>query len=512
VGEFGEMWEISKKLFVIILSVALASNGFASSSDGFDLNRPLSENEGSRVDALNLARPDISTFSTEVVHEGKALTVDIARGQVGSHELTKIVQVFRMMEPQIRKAYELDPNLKIKFYHITDSSNHTYVPATEILDFLESISKGVLHENIRIDQTTADKLKAALGSIFDQTSRSDLYWGMARLAGGGSSSIFSFYFSNLPLPAALFVGVAVSGAGSAAIGIFIEKFTGWLDHNVVDPTKNIRNRLGSIETYMLLSPALIALTSQHVNNIESALLIAGTATASVIVQNVYHTIRKVSPNAAMWYKWYATEVLFVSAPSIALNLLGYGAANLTATVTTAFYAGLLTTVSQGVWDILITKMRKPFLEAAIQRDLSEFAERFNGKSVLSIRADQMKNITSMDQLIAVTSGKDVTKMTESEYRAIAHKYENEVRERFKKFYYFASAWSVASAMAMTAGANAGNAALTNGGTLGLVVLGISGFSTWLFVKIKNRYSATTKPVAVSKRMETPANACKRDLF
>jgi hypothetical protein len=484
------MREFLKQAIAIFLSLSLAMPVYA--TDDFereapDLGANLIANESDAFNRLKLSNPAVATYSTTVQHEGKILEVSVARGEVAGHEINKVIKIFKMMEPDIRKAHALDPNTKFQFFHITDTrhENAQYLAATEILDFLKTIDAGTSGETVRIDNNVVDKFKKAFGSIFDQTSTSDIYWGMLRLAGSGTSSTFSFFVAGFPIPVSLIVGAAVTGGSSATIGILIEKFTGWLDNNKVDPN-NKMNRIGSIETYMLLSPVLIPLSAYGINNVESAMLLAGTATLSVLVQNIYFMVKKRSPNAAMWYKWLATEVLFVTVPTVALNLMGYQATDVVAAVMTAFKSGTLGTLAQGVWEIFLTKVRKPFLEAAILKDLAEMSERFNGRRVFSLSRQEMQGIKTMEELKAKLGGKNILDISESEYKAIAHKAENEVRARFKKYFYFASLWSVASAMAMTAGGYSGNSALYYTGMAGIFMLGLSGAGTWLKVHLKNK--------------------------
>lgn len=61
----------------------------------------------------------------------------------------------------------------------------------------------------------------------------------------------------------------IVGAGSGSIGLFLQKYTSWLIDNKVTP-KNTRryNKIGSIETYMLLSPILIPIQGAGWNTLE----------------------------------------------------------------------------------------------------------------------------------------------------------------------------------------------------------------------------------------------------
>src|SRR5690606_32833111 len=142
------------------------------------------------------------------------------------------------------------------------------------------------------------------------------------------------------------------------------------------------------------------------------MLLTGSAAATVVVQNVYHQIKKRSPQAAMWYKWYAVEALFLSMPYLMMPMWDIYTKSAVETITSTFLFSLYSTASQGIWDIFITKLRKPHLEAAIKKDLAEMAERLKGV--------------------------DTTNMTPREIDAITKREEFKVREPYKKYFFAAS--------------------------------------------------------------------------
>lgn len=191
-------------------------------------------------------------------------------------------------------------------------------------------------------------------------------------------------------------------------------------------------------------------------------IIAGGAALSVVVQNAYYFIKKRSPTAAMWYKWYATEALFLTAASFALPFFDQPINDPWKSAATLLVTALLSTASQGVWDILLTDhLRKPRLEAAIRKDLSELAEK-----------------TSK------------TLITDEKYKEVVlnhknnKKHELDVRKVFNRYFYAASLVSVLSAIAMTMGSNKSIDLLFLAGKAGLFTLGVTGAATWAYVWVK----------------------------
>ena len=473
-----------KKLIalLVVFSITLPQNLFANSPTDGDGNK--NELSQERLDFQRILTPavmneigvapdSIQTINTTGVLNGLKTDIDLIRGEFESKDFDKFIKILKKLEPQIRRAYELDPSTKFQFLYASGpNEKEMRIEAQEVLNLLSDIEKNISVTKETISLERIKKMKDFFVNAFDQTSKSDIYWALARLAFGGSSATLSFYVgSQLPLPASMFLGYAVLGAGSGGIGLFIEKFTGWLDNNTIDPTKprTLRSRISSVESFMFMSPLLIGLQDTGVFTVEGAGLMAGTAGAVAVIQNVYYMIKRKSPHAAMWYKWYATEAAFLTAPYLIAPAFDIYAENLMATVSSTFLTSLFSTASQGVWDVFITNIRKPYLEAAMRKDAAELANRLQGIDITKIDPRELDRITKVE--------------------------ENKVRERFKKYYFFASIWSVTSAVTSNTGVYMGIPALIYAGTGGLAVLGASGVTTWAYVKY--RKNKNSRPIIKS---------------
>lgn len=477
----GKVSGISKKLnksfkqftaLLLVLSLTIPQNLFANNAaDGedksplpaerLDFNKALSSEDLARI---GVEHGSLQTMNTTGSLKGMKVDLDVIRGEFKGEDSSKLIRVLKQLEPEIRQAYALDPATKFQFIYIADErEKEVRFEALEIINFLESINNQTEVTTEKVKFSTAEKLRNVFTSMFDKTSKSDIYWSLARLAGGGTSATLSFYLgSDMPLPVSLFLGYGVLGAGSAGIGLFIEKFTGWLEHNAPTPRKGARNYLGSVETYMLLSPALIGLQNNGLMSVEGAALLAGTAGVAAIVQTVYYTIKKRFPTAAMWYKWYATEALFLTVPYLIMPSWDIYTSNIFLTIQSTFLTALFSTMSQGVWDVLLTKkIRAPVLQKAIAQDVSELSQRLSGRSL-----------------------NDILNMSHTELNKIVHQEEFKVRERFKKWFFLASIVSVTSAVATNTGVYMGIDALKVGGMAGLALLGVSGLGTWSYLNNK----------------------------
>src|SRR5690606_36931976 len=126
------------------------------------------------------------------------------------------------LEPQIKKAYELNPNVRFQFNYITAEGNNTLdVQAEELLDVLKSIDPRTKTLEEKINSNVASKLKSILSKTFssqtyvnatqhafDKTTRSDVMWSLMRFTFAGGASTFSFTLSDIPLPTALALGIS----------------------------------------------------------------------------------------------------------------------------------------------------------------------------------------------------------------------------------------------------------------------------------------------------------------
>jgi len=402
----GNLSGVSKKLnnslkqftaLLIVFSLVIPQNLFANSSgDGdsssslpaerLDFNKALSNEDLAKI---GVEHGSVQTINTTGSFKGMKVDIDVIRGEFKGEDSGKLIRLLKQLEPEIRQAYALNPETKFQFVYVADEKEKEIrFEALEIINFLESINNQTEITTEKIKSSTAEKFKSLFAKMFDKTSKSDFYWSLARFAGGGTSATLSFHLgSGMPLPVSLFLGYGVLGGGSAGIGLFIEKFTGWLEHNAPTPKKGARNYLGSIETYMLLSPALIGLQNNGLMSVEGAGLIAGSAAVATIVQSVYYTIKKRYPTAAMWYKWYATEALFLTVPYLIMPSWDIYTSNIIMTIQSTFLTALFSTMSQGVWDVLLTKkVRAPVLQKAIEKDISELSQRLSGKTLNEILA------------------------------------------------------------------------------------------------------------------------------
>jgi hypothetical protein len=485
---------------MIVFSLVVPQNLFANPAGGdgtnvkvelaperLDFNKALTPAE---MNEIGIEDGSVYTLNTTGELNGMKVDLDVIRGQFKAEDADKLVKVLQQLEPEIRSAYELDPNTKFMFVYVADEKEKQIsIQAKEILDLLSGINKNVSVTEEKIKFSTAEKLRKAFSSVFDKTSKSDLYWSLARFAGGGTSATLSFHLgSGLPLPVSLFLGYAVLGAGSAGVGLFIEKYTGWLVNNAADPSRGIKNYLGSVETYMFLSPVLIGLQSTGVLSVEGAALIGGTVGGATLVQSAYYTLKKRFPKVAMWYKWYATEALFLTIPYLIAPSWDIYAENILTTIQSTFLTALFSTMSQGVWDVLLTdKIRAPLLQEAMKKDVMNLSERLSGSRI----SDEKFSDIVLDH-------------------KANHEEEFKVRQRFKKFYFLASFVSVSSAVATNTGVYMGMHALKIAGISGLTVLGLSGAVTWAYVKYKNYKASkarTTNVVDFVSKKSEPILAC-----
>lgn len=465
---------------LIVLTTAIPQNLFANPTSG-DKGETPSTLAPERIDfqkaltSEELAKHGVQPGTVEYFNststiQNQKVDIDVIKGFLPGSHANILVDIMMELEPELRQSIELMPDTKIEFVNTSDPSQKKIsVHAQDILDILEKI-KSVNKTDYKIPNSLAAEYAELLTNmfkgtvkIFDKTTGQDVFWSFLRVAGSGGITTIGFTVGNIPLPVSAFIGGVVIGGGSGGIGLFLEKFTGWLENNKVTPENTRRyNRIGSVETYMLLSPVLIGLQATGINTIEGAGLIAGTAAASVVIQNVYFFIKKRSPRAAMWYKWYATEALFLSAISYAMPAFGIYSKDVFKTIQNAFVTALMSTSSQGVWDILLTDyIRKPLLQEAIRKDISDLAERISK-----------------------------TPFTEEQFRQIManrkerYAEENLVRKKFKKYFYFASLASVLSAAAKIVGESNGIPIMETVGNGGLVVLGTSGAVKWASVWFK----------------------------
>lgn len=454
---------------LIIFSIAIPQNLFANNS---------SDGDGSRSPGIDFSviPTEALAGSTQTINTvgevgGQKYNIDVIQGTIPADKSELLIEVIKSLEPQLQKIVKYEPNTKIKFISALEGEGSQEMTAAQLLEVLRQINPKAIEKTSIPPNLLAEYKELMINffygtkNIFNKTSKNDLSWAFARLIGSGTGTTLGFYYgSGFPLPTSLLLATIIGG-GSASIGVFLQKFTGWLENNKVTPENKRRyNRIGSVETYMLLSPILIGIQDVGFNTPEGAALLAGTAALSVVVQNIYFYIKQRSPKAAMWYKWYATEILFLSASPFVLPFLDQPSEQAWKAAATLFTTALWSTLSQGVWDILITdKLRKPKLEAAIRKDISDLAERISK-----------------------------TPITDPEYKKlIADKKKNEeaelkIRNKYNFYFYTASLISVLSAISMTMGNYQNIDFLTYAGTSGLLLLGSTGVGTWIYVKYESK--------------------------
>ncbi len=519
---------------LLVLALTIPQNLFANNpsdkepndipAERFNFSEALSPQE---INTIGVAPGELQFINTTGLQNGKTIDLDVIRGQFKAKDSEKILEVLNQLKSEIEESYRLNPNTKFEFVHIADENEKNVdLTATEILEILKDINNETNAVDVKIESSKAAKFKSFFAHLFDKTSKSDIYWSLARVAGSGTSAYVSFHYgSGFPIPVSIALA-GVLGAGSGSIGLFIEKFTGWLEHNKATPEKGVRNYLGSLETYMLLSPALIGLQSDGLVSVEGAALLAGTAAAGVIVQSAYYMIKKRFPGAAMWYKWYATEALFLTVPYLAMPAWDIYSGNIKAAIISTFVTALASTASQGVWDVLITKkLRGPKLEAAMKADIAELADKLSGRHIYVNNPEALAKVIHEDELrtrvrfttitkiasylpgstiqsfvekvkasridaavqrdLAQESerllGKNIFNLSKSDLNKLTHEQEFRVRERYKKYFFIASIISVASAVATNTGVYTGIDALKYAGITGLGVLGLSGVFTWVYL-------------------------------
>ncbi len=472
--------ELSKQgtALLLVFALALPLNLFAQNSpDGRAQPPETRDFNFSVINAETLKRMglepgSVQTIQTSGIHQGRKVSMEIIRGTVPAESANVIVDIIEKLEPQIRKAAELDPNIKFDFRYLAPESEKAINPtALELYDILKDIKATNFVEE-RIPDSLAQEYKELLkgfveGSknLFNETTKNEVSFSFVRMFGAGGLSYASFHYGlNIPIPAALSMGF-VMGSMSGSVGLLLQKFTRWLVSNTVTPQNTRRyTRIGSVETYALLSPILIPLQSTVWNTPEGVGIIAGGAAASVIVQNVYYTIKKGSPTAAMWYKWFAVEAAFLTAAGLLLPAFGLPTEAPWLAIKAIFITSLASTASQGVWDIFITdSLRRIPLEEAIKRDIQDLSRRIS-KTVVT--DEKFKEIVLEE------------KQNVDQERA--------VRNRYNWHFTIASLVSVGSAVAMSVGSNTGNNPLYFTGKAGLITLGASGALTWSYAIFKEK--------------------------
>lgn len=443
---------------LLVLSFALPHNVIAN-NDPSDFEEKI-DNDSNRLnfdvlDTDELARrgvnPDqlLRTNSSSRLNDGRRITIDLIQGEVKAHQFNVIIAVLEQLEPQLRRAFELNPNTKFEPVIVTAEGEERLLDATiqDVLNFINDIREGKV-TRVSINQSTAQRIRGFFSRAFEKTTAEDVKWGLARLAINGTSATISLYITNVPFPIAPLLGYGLIGAASAGIAVFLEKFTEWLDHNEVNRSRPLRNRLGSIETYLLLSPLLIGLQGTGLNTMEGVQLLAGTAALSVVLQNAYYFIKKRSANAAFIYKWGATETAFVAAIPLVLPIFDIPTENIMRTIGMTFVYMAMATASQGIWEKLIVSVRRPFLDRATESDLKGFAERVSGQKIFDMTYRERTSLIKSDELLA--------------------------RKPYKKYFFFISVASVLASILGSAASYKGIDILSTTGKLMLGALGVSG--------------------------------------
>ncbi len=495
--------------YTIIFSLAFSSPyAAASSSDSYDTSRSApridfeSTLNAQTLGSMGFKDGQIQFLQTQSTRNGEKVEIDVLRGELEQESVHNVRKLLEHLAPQIRKVHEANPDSRFQFNYISEQGETALdVTAQEILSVLRDIDPDTRTNEEKIDSVISTKLKAILNKTFssetysdatrrafDKTTKNDVMWALMRFVAAGGSTTWAFTLSDIPLPTAMVLGVSL-GAASGGFGLFIEKFTGWLDNNKTIPGRKL-NYITSKETLMLLAPLLIGLQGTGIATPEGAALLGGYSTATVLAQNIYYQIKKRSPSAAMWYKWYAVEALFLSIPYFMLPMWDIYTRSVVEAITATFAYSLFSMASQGMWDLFLTSVRRPHLEAAIKRDLSELAERLKGV--------------------------DITKLTPRELDAITKREEFKVRAPYKKYFFAGSILSVTSAVAGNAGAYMQSPALEISGQAGLLLLGSTSLILWTTHVIKNKLKARKSKAniesVITPRSERPTGLTCSGLF
>jgi hypothetical protein len=448
---------------MIVFSIVIPQNLFANpGADGADAPIPESlSNERINFEKvltpevaaqLNLQSESAITMHTSSETNGKKIDIDVLQVAFAKKDIKILNQILKKLEPQLRKSYELTPDVKTEINYVgAESDKSISFEAMQAVDFFKGLDKNSTFYKKYVKLSIIEGVKNYFQTLTDPKTKVDYYLTVIRLGGSGGAATFSLWVSGIPTSISGLIGVGVYGGGSAGVGFMIDKYTQWLANNVIDPAKKVRNRLGSIETYMLTAPLLIGLQDTGVFTTEGAAYLAGYMGIATLVQNLYFEMKKRSPKAAMWYKWKATEALFIASGTLLLPMWDVYSINAMDSIISTYKYSSLSTLSQGVWDIFLTNVMTPLLNAAKAKDQSEYRQRTEGKN---LKADDIR------------------------LYKILHQDELEVRDHFKPFFFGASLVSVFSAIAGTAGHNSGNQNLITTGLVGMLILGGSGFATW----------------------------------
>lgn len=451
--------------FMIIFSIAIPQNIHANpgadgseqqknqklSAERIDFNQALPP---ATVANLGINPGSVFTVNSTAQVNGQKINVDVLQAEFSVDEVKKMVRLLKQLEPRVKKSMELSPGKKFQINHITSSNDTHNFEIMEALKFFGELDRDSEFYRKFVHLSVYERITDYFSTLFGKKTKRDYYLTVARFVGGGGSATYSMWVSGIPMPISAIVGITAIGGGSASVGFLIDEYTGWLDNNVVDPKKQVRDRLVSIETLMMLSPLLIHLQETGVFTYDGGVYMAATLGITALIQNGYYEIKKRSPRAAMWYKWKATEVLFLTSSTVMLPIWDiFAVSAMDAILSTFMFAGL-STISQGVWDIFLTSARRPFLEKAQQIDQMEFEER--------------------------TKGIDLGAMGPGEVYKLLHREEIKVRDKFKIPFYVASFFSVLFSVGGTTGRNTNTAWLVTAGFAGLLALGTVGGVTWFF--------------------------------
>lgn len=529
---------------LIVFSIALPQNLFANNSPSDDLRESeRAELAPERID-FNALTPEslnriaiqpesLQTLNTTGMFEGQRIDIDVIRGEFQSDEADKILKVLNELKGQIEEAYRLNPNTKFEFVHISkEGDTKLNLAAEEILNFLKDINNNTQDKSEAINSGSWEKIKNFFTLVFNKTSKSDIYWALARFGAGTTSATLSFHFaSGFPLSISLILGTTL-GTASGSVGLFIERFTDWLEKNKPTPHKGARNYLSSIETALFVSPLLIGLQHNGLFSVEGMTLLLGTAAITPVIQSTYYKLRSKFPKVGLWYKWYAVEAAFLTVPYMMMPGWDIYTNSITKTIASTFLTALFSTMSQGVWDVLLTdKIRAPYLKEAMKKDIAEFSSKVSGRHIYQNNAQALDNLlhsdenktrafyddlskivqmlplhktVKLDQLVEYIknsrisaamkkdlaleserlTGINIFNLSKNTRNKFTREHEFAVRERFKKYFFIASIISVTSAVATNTGVYIGNDLLKYSGLAGLAALGVSGVGTWAYLNNK----------------------------
>lgn len=135
------------------------------------------------------------------------MDIAVIQGELPGSQSQTLLDIFKELEPEIRKAVEIDPNTKFQFIYAAPESKKTMdVTAQQILEMLKVLNPTAVHDERIPDSLVAEYQELlrnffkSTRNIFNQTTGSDVKWALARLAGAGSSTTLSFFYGmNLPI-------------------------------------------------------------------------------------------------------------------------------------------------------------------------------------------------------------------------------------------------------------------------------------------------------------------------